>query len=290
MNSIISQMINKHNPQTQEEHINALKEVVQEITLYGLSKTNFFDKAAFYGGTALRIFYGLDRFSEDLDFSLLEPNADFEISIYLDSLDKTFKEFGLEFSTSLKQKTKETNIQSAFIKGNTLEHILLISPNNDLSSNIQKGASIKIKFEIDILPPASATYEYKYSLLPFPYKVKLYDKASLFAGKIHAVLCRAWKARIKGRDLYDYVFYMQNDTSLNIKHLQKRLEQTGNWDKKEILTLEKLKLMLNEKFKEIDYEEAKRDVVRFIKNKNVLDVWDKDFFIFITENLKILNE
>lgn len=184
-------------------------------------------KAAFYGGTALRIFYGLDRFSEDLDFSLETSDFDFDLDSYFPVLEKEVRSFGLNVTIQEKQKKGNSNIRSAFLKGNTKEHLLLFYPDEKLTDNVPTNEVIKIKFEIDIDPPAFASFEHKYRLLPAPYEVNMYDMPSLFAGKIHAVLCRAWQSRIKGRDLYDYVFYLSRGAAVNLPHLRARLIDSG---------------------------------------------------------------
>ena len=284
MNSIIQNMLNKYNCVTKEEYVNAFKEIVQEVALYSLSLTDFFDNVAFYGGTALRIFYNLDRFSEDLDFSLCVKDDSFLLEKYFEALTKTFEILGLNFVPQIKEKTLESNIQSAFLKGNTLEHLLLVNPKNDITEYIQKNEIIKIKFEIDTNPPVLATYEYKYSVLPIPYKIRVYDESSLFAGKVHAVLCRNWKKRIKGRDLYDFEFYIKNGCLLNIKHLEQRMIQTGHLQE-EVLTLEKVKELLKAKFKEINFEQAKNDVLPFINNSSKLNIWCLEYFNYLLEQL-----
>ena len=164
MNSIINKMLEKYDISTKEKSINALKEVIQEVVLSALSTTDFFDYAAFYGGTALRIFYGLDRFSEDLDFSLIKQE-EFSISKYFDAIEQTCKMYGLDFTVEEKQKTKETMITSAFLKGNTLEHIITINPSLLNINNINKTELIKIKIEVDTNPPKGATFEYKYAII-----------------------------------------------------------------------------------------------------------------------------
>lgn len=219
MKTILEQMIEEYHPKNNEEKRNAIKEVMQEIVLCGLSKAGFFNEAAFYGGTALRIFYGLDRFSEDLDFSLLTKNKEFDLSSYLPILKSTINSFGLNVDLEIKNKVNDSYIQSAFFKGDTIEYFLLFYP-DDLVEGINKNEKAKIKFEIDTMPPSLATYETKFKLLPMPYSVKLYDESSLFSGKIHAVICRSWKSRVKGRDLYDFVFYLGRNTKVNIPHLR----------------------------------------------------------------------
>lgn len=288
MKTILEQMIETYNPKNNEEKKNAIKEVMQEIVLCGLSKAGFFNEAAFYGGTALRIFYGLDRFSEDLDFSLLIKNKDFDLSSYLPTLKSIVSSFGLHVDIEIKKKTIDSDVQSAFLKGDTIELFLLFYP-NDLVSGIHKNEKVKIKFEIDTMPAGLATYETKYQLLPTPYSVKLYDEASLFSGKIHAVICRSWKSRVKGRDLYDYVFYLARNTKFNLPHLREKLIESNYILKDSDMNVDDVKEMLVSRFKEIDFDEAKKDVLPFIKDISVLDIWSKDFFISITSQLKSNN-
>lgn len=288
MTTPVQMMIEKYNCQNAQDYKNALKEVVQEVALCGLSRGGFFQKAAFYGGTALRIFYGLNRFSEDMDFSLCQPDDDFKIENYFDALREELKACGFELSVEKKEKSKETAIQSDFIKGETLFHILQITPEENILRNVTPTETIKIKFEIDTNPPAGATYEIKYGLNPIPYAIKLYDESSLFAGKIHAVLCKNWKNRVKGRDFYDYVWYLSRQTKLNLNHLQKRLEQTGNWNESEILNLTVLKSLLEERFSKIDFEEAKKDVRPFLNDEKSIELWSPAFFNAITQNLQAI--
>lgn len=283
MQTVLEQMLSKYKTDNVEEKKNALKEIVQEVALCGLSRAGFFKNVAFYGGTALRIFYGLDRFSEDLDFSLIEPNENFELQKYFSSLEKELSSLGMHFSVEEKVKTQDSAIKSAFLKGNTKEHILSIY-GTDL--NINSNEVIKIKFEIDTNPPPMATFENKYRLLPSPYQVKLYDMPSLFAGKLHAVICRSWGNRIKGRDLYDYVFYLANNAAVNLPHLRARLEDTGILTEKDTFELKELQTMLKDRFATIDFELAKQDVLPFVADKSKLELWSKEFFIDITQNLK----
>ncbi len=282
--TILEQMIEEYHTKNNEDKRNAIKEVMQEIVLCGLSKAGFFKDAAFYGGTALRIFYGLDRFSEDLDFSLLAKNKEFDLTRYFPILKETIKSFGLNVEIELKAKTKDSNIQSAFLKGDTIEHFLLFYP-DDLVQGINKNEKVKIKFEIDTMPADFATYEVKYKLLPIPYSVKLYDESSLFSGKIHAIICRSWKSRVKGRDLYDYVFYLARKTKFNLPHLREKLIDSNFIDSNTEICLEDVKRMIVQRFNEIDFEEAKKDITPFIKNTDLLNIWSKEFFVSITSEL-----
>ncbi len=288
MNTVLEQMIEHYNPKNIDDKRNVIKEVMQEIVLCGLSKAGFFNVAAFYGGTALRIFYGLDRFSEDLDFSLLVKDKEFDLSKYFPVLKEVVSSYGLDVDVELKNKTKDSYVQSAFLKGDTIEHFLLFYP-NDLVEGVNKNEKVKIKFEIDTMPPGLATYETKYRLLPTPYGVKLYDESSLFSGKIHAVICRSWKSRVKGRDLYDYIFYLSRKSKYNLPHLREKLIESSFIDKETKLDNDDVKRILVDRFNEIDFEAAKNDVVPFIKDTNVLDIWSKEFFVDITTNLLSIN-
>lgn len=200
MNTVIEEMLKSYQVDNIYDRKNAMKEIMQEIVLCGLSRAGFFKEAAFYGGTALRIFYGLDRFSEDLDFSLEQINLDFDLCSYFPVLEKEVKAFGLNVEIQEKQKTKDSNIRSAFLKGNTKEHLLLFYADERVVGSVAKNEVVKIKFEVDTNPPAFATYEHKYRLLPVPYEIRLYDMLSLFAGKIHAVICRGWQSRFDSID------------------------------------------------------------------------------------------
>lgn len=248
MSMAIEQMLKNYNVENLYDQKNAMKEIMQEIVLCGLSRAGFFQKAAFYGGTALRIFYGLDRFSEDLDFSLEVSDPDFDLASYFPVLEKEVKAFGLNLTVMEKQKTKESNIRSAFLKGNTKEHLLLFYADEKVAGSVARSEAVKIKFEVDVNPPAYATFEHKYRLLPSPYEVNMYDMPSLFAGKIHAVICRAWQSRIKGRDLYDYIFYLSRGTAVNKRHLRERLIQSGYITSDVECTLAEIKEMLCSRF------------------------------------------
>ena len=286
MDPIIEQMLKQNQTQTLNDKKNNLKEVVQEIVLCGLSRSGFFKIAAFYGGTALRIFYGLDRFSEDLDFSLKASTPSFDFAEYLPILEKEIRSYGLNFRVEAKDKSTYSDIKSAFLKGNTKEHMLILFADEQLARTVGSGELIKVKFEVDTNPPDYAAFEIKYRLLPIPYEITLYDMPSLFAGKIHAVICRAWKNRVKGRDLYDYVFYLSRGTAVNLKHLSARLAQSGFIPEGKQITIEDVKEMLRTRFTNIDFAQAKQDVLPFIKNSGALDVWNADFFCEITGSLK----
>lgn len=279
MNNIIETMIAKYNPQNNKERENAIKEVIQEIALSGLSRAGFFSKAAFYGGTCLRIFYGLNRFSEDLDFALLENDPNFKLEDYFPLLKKEFESYGLDMSVELKKKDDNSVIQSAFLKGNTLMLMMSFFPTSEEAMRVISNQKIKIKFEIDVDNSKGGISEFKYKLLPAPYEVQIFDESTLFAGKIHAILCREYKNHVKGRDYYDYLFFVAKGSRINLQYLENKLISSGKLAKDERLTLEKVKYLLKQKFETVDYESAKNDVSNFIEDKSSLNLWKKELFI-----------
>lgn len=286
MQQILKQMLSKYKIMNIEDKKNAIKEIVQEVVLCGLSRSGFFKEAAFYGGTALRIFYGLDRFSEDLDFSLISSNVNFDLKKYFSYIENETKSLGLNLSITEKEKTFDSNVKSAFLKGNSKELILTFYEDSNDVILINKEEVIKIKFELDINPPSGATYETKFGLLPSPYQVRLYDMSSLFAGKIHACLCRNWKTRVKGRDFYDYVFFLSIGANVNLINLKAKLVQSKYISEDYDLNINNLRKLLNERFSNVDFAQAREDVLPFVKDKSKLDLWSKEFFIEITKQLQ----
>jgi hypothetical protein len=276
--SPVQMMFERYHCQTNDERRDALKEIVQEIALVALDRAHFFTRAAFYGGTALRIFHGLERFSEDLDFSLAEPDPSFNLGAYLDAVRDELGSYGFEMAVEQKQKSASTAIQSAFIKGGTLIHLIKIGSITPPVSGIPKNEQLKIKIELDTDPPPGATYEVKYRLAPIPYSVRLYDQPSLFAGKLHALLCRNWKSRAKGRDFFDYLWYLSNDIPINTIHFEARMRQGGYWKKTQPITRSDILALLEARFASVDYEQIKADVAPFIRDTRPLDLWSADFF------------
>ena len=287
MNSSLEMMIDKYDVHDRGEKENVIKEIIQEIALAGLSRGGFFNKAAFYGGTCLRIFHGLDRFSEDLDFALLNKDPDFKLDDFFPVLKKEFDSYGIDMNIETKTKEANKDIQSAFLKGNTLMLMMHFFPKNEDGEKIIKSQKIKIKFEIDIDNPEGGITEFKYRLLPAPYEVQVFDESTLFAGKIHAILCRDYKNRVKGRDYYDYLFYIAKGSKINLRYLENKLKNTGGIIiETESLTLDKVKELLADKFNAVDYEFAKDDVASFVSNKESLKLWKKELFLSTIPQLK----
>jgi predicted nucleotidyltransferase component of viral defense system len=286
MNDAIATMLKKYNSDTTDSYIQALREIMQEIALLGLYRSKFFEHAAFYGGTALRIIYGLDRFSEDLDFSLLKADKAFDLSAYSGFLEREMEAYGFRVSVEKKNKAIDSQVQSAFLKADTINELLVIEAGASLISQIPHGQKIKIKIEVDTAPPLDFTTDVRYLLLPTPFSVKVFSLPDLFAGKMHALLFRRWGNRVKGRDLYDFVWYLTNHPQINLNHLKARMVQSGDWDAAEELTLGKLKQLYLAVLESTDIEQAKREVMPFVKEPEKLNIWSKDFFTAIVEYMK----
>ena len=282
--NIIRQMIKKYDVSTTRKAIIAIREVMQEITLCGLGRSNFFNFAAFYGGTCLRIFFGLPRFSEDLDFSL-DIRKNFELKNYKNYIDNEFASLGLSAEFEVSEKAEGNDIKRGYIKGNAIELMKSFGIDDDIIKKRNHNELIKIKFEVDSVAPFFALDDIRFGLMPSPYPVRTYDIESLFACKISAVLCRNWKSRIKGRDFYDYIFYIKNNVKVSLICVEARIKDDGV-DLDNPLTLEELKKMLCDRFDSIDFNSAKDDLNGFIDDLRELDIWSADFFKSITMNLK----
>jgi len=284
---MIKEWIEEYSPQNEEDILSALREIMQEITLAALSRTDFFEKAAFYGGTALRIFYGLDRYSEDLDFSLLKPDSNFSIEPYFKAILDEFISLGLTVSIKEKNKTKQTAIDSAFPKAETIWQEIVLE---DIikESGVRSNKTLKIKIEVDRQPPLNFQTEGKLLLRPFSFYVKCFTKPSLFAGKMHALLFRKWKNRVKGRDWYDLEWYIKKGIPLDVNHFLARAKDTNDWQEDNISN-EQIIALLDTKIKAVSFSSIKEDVVRFIKNDEVLNIWSPEYFNDLIEKIKFEN-
>lgn len=282
---MIKQWLATYKSNTAIEAEQALREIMQEITLAGLSRGGFFKEAAFYGGTALRIFYGLDRFSEDLDFSLLKPNKEFEIANHLEYILDEFKSVGMIVSIKEKVKPKDSNIDSAFLKSETIWSELILE-NATFQTGLSNKPNIKIKIEVDTNPPIGFEAEDKLLLKPYSFYVNCFTISNLFAGKMHALLFRKWKNRVKGRDWYDFEWYVKNGIPLSLAHLQIRAKDSGDWQN-DILSKEELMKLLEQKIASVNIDRIKEDIVRFIPNQNVLNIWSAKYFHDLIQLVKI---
>ena len=270
--TIFDQMLGRYEIKTGQEKRNAINEVMQEIALAGLYRGGFFDKAAFYGGTCLRVFHGLPRFSEDMDFSLTEKNVEFNIENYFPAVIEEFKASGREVLITKKEKKVQTKVESAFLNDNTEMY--------DLSFKTEK--EIKIKIEVDTDPPLGFLTEQKLSLMPFSFMTRCFTLSDLYAGKMHALIFRNYKSRVKGRDWYDFEWYVRHDIPLNFPHFQIRAKEFNGLD----IDNEEFIKMLKEKIGTTDINMVKRDVMPFIQNPAELDIWSNDYFLQLADRIK----
>ena len=284
---MIKEWLDEYKPKTTLQAEQALREIIQEIALAGLQRSGFFEKAAFYGGTALRIFYNLPRFSEDLDFSLLAPDPEFSLQPYLNGMTKEFEALGIEITVAEKNKTARTNVDSAFLKAGTTWKELILK---DIIPQEKIGIrpDIKIKMEVDTEPPLGFDTEEKLLLKPFSFYVKCFSLQDLFAGKMHALLFRKWKNRVKGRDWFDLEWYIQKGIPLNLAHLQIRAEQSGDWNEGSLGRDELMKI-LETKINSVSFNSIREDIVKFIPDAKVLNIWSKDYFKDLIKNIKKTN-
>jgi hypothetical protein len=283
---MIKEWLDSYKPANKQEALEALREIMQEIALAGLYRAGFFEKAAFYGGTALRIFYDLDRFSEDLDFSLLAVEPGFSLDKYLDAIIHEFEALGMQVSITEKQKGIPNNINSAFLKSETIWKELILE--NIIPQNgLDQIAHIKIKLEVDTEPPLGFETEEKLLLQPFSFYVKCLVLSDLFAGKMHALLFRKWGKNVKGRDWYDMEWYIKKGIGLNLNHFLLRAKDSGNWDKESITEAE-LSALLAEKIDSVNMDYVKADIRRFIRNPQVLEIWTPKYFHDLVTHLKII--
>ncbi len=265
--TVFEQMMSRYEIKTNDDYNNVLHETMQQIALAGLYRGGFFSKGAFYGGTCLRIFYNMQRFSEDMDFSLLVPDEKFSLEEYYPSLYDEFKSNGREVIITKKDKREQTNVESAFLKDDTEIYNL----------KFRTESRIKIKLEVDKKPPPGFTTEFKLSLLPFSFMTRCYSVSDLFAGKMHALLFRKWKTRVKGRDWYDFEWYVRNNIPLNFDHLKQRILQSEDIVEEELDKTLFLKL-LYEKIENTNIDLVKNDVRPFIKDQELMAIWSKDYF------------
>ena len=271
MKDLIQRRLEKYNPSGQEEELNALKEITQEVALYSLYKAGFFQNACFLGGTSLRILHGLDRFSEDLDFSLWKKDQEFSLDNYLDKAMVYMNAYGYDLSFD-KKDLSDKAVQSRFIKDDSIKNVLTFKHIQDTRSKI------KIKIEIDTNPPFGADKTAENVNFPMDFPVAAYDLKSCMSGKIHALLCRPY---VKGRDWYDLLWYISESVSPNLVFLKNALFQMGPWKGIEIELNEKfIKDKLQEKIQSLDWNDIKFDVRKFLKPEKAetLELWSTEFF------------
>ncbi len=270
--TIFDEMVAAYNPQNAEQRLNAQHQAMQQIVLAGLQKGGFFEHAAFYGGTCLRIFHNLPRFSEDMDFSLTEKNPSIHLENYFQAIQDVFAFTGKEVVITKKEKLNFGRVESAFLKEDTSAY--------DIVFRTEK--TIKVKIELDTDPPLLFDTEQKLLMKPYSLMVRCFTLPDLFAGKMHALVYRNWKSRVKGRDWYDFEWYIRFNVPLNFKHLQERIREFSG---KEV-SKEEFMQLLRERLSTADINQVKQDVLPFVDRPSDLNIWSNDYFLQLADKLR----
>jgi predicted nucleotidyltransferase component of viral defense system len=278
MKDLIQKRLDKYAALTEQDEENGLKEITQEIGLYGLAKSGFFDHALFQGGTCLRIVHQLDRFSEDLNFALRKPGH-FDLAPYLEKTATFMKAYGFEMEVTGGERA-DKNVQTRFLKDDSIKRIVTLKHLRD------QRKKINIKFELDTNPPEQAVEEMRFVDFPTDFSILCHNVPTLMSGKIHALLCRKY---VKGRDWYDFAWYIAQKELPNYAFLQAALKQMGPWEAQEIeVNREWLKKELAEKIQTLDWKKVVTDVTPFLRDDKVSEVeklWSKEFFLMKVSKL-----
>lgn len=270
--SVFDQMMSRYEIKSDSDRLNALHEIMQEITLAGLYRSGFFEKAAFYGGTCLRIFHNIQRFSEDLDFSLVAKGEYFQLEDYFPAIVSEFKVLGRDVEITKKTKSGFGKVESAFLKDQTALYDV----------TLKSDTKIRIKIEVDTNPPLQFDTEQKLLLQPFSFMTRCFTLPDLYAGKMHALVYRTWQNRVKGRDWYDFEWYVRNNVPLNYNHLQVRIKEFNDLE----LSREAFHEKLKEKLASTDMDQVKKDVTPFLKNPQELEIWSNDYFLKLADRIR----
>ena len=270
-NSVFDRMMSQYTLNTANDRRNATYEVMQQIVLAGLYRGGFFEHAAFYGGTCLRMMHGVERYSEDMDFSLLKKDEGFSLERYFPAIIDECRLLGREVEITRKDKRTFGKVESAFLKDTT----------DVYNISFQTEKSIKIKIEVDTMPPLRFDTEQQLLLQPFSFMVRCFTLPCLFAGKMHALLFRQWKNRVKGRDWYDFEWYVRTAVPLKFEHLQARVREFNGMD----IDIKQFQAMLTERLSQTDIRQVKADVLPFVQNPQELDIWSNDYFVQLAQRI-----
>jgi len=273
--TLYDSMVESYAPKSAAERLAVQQEVMQLIALAGLARGGFFEKAAFYGGTCLHLFYGMERFSEDLYFSLLEPDGTFDFESFFPAIKEEFQLAGKEVEIQLKEKGRPSSVESAFLKESS--EVFRIG--------FTTQRRIKVKIEVDIAPPPGFSTERKLLLKPVSRWIRVYSIGDLFAGKVSAALFRAWRTRTKGRDWYDLEWYVRNGFSCHLGHLVERCREVAPGT--DLSSREGLVSAFKRRIATIDFKTAREDVRPFLKDASCLDIWSREYFESLVERIKV---
>lgn len=270
-NSVFDRMMSQYKLKTANDRHNATYEVMQQIVLAGLYRGGFFEHAAFYGGTCLRMMHGVERYSEDMDFSLLKKDEAFSLERFFPAIIDECRLMGREVEITRKDKRTFGKVESAFLKDTT----------DVYNISFQTEKSIKIKIEVDTMPPLQFDTEQQLLLQPFSFMVRCFTLPCLFAGKMHALLFRQWNNRVKGRDWYDFEWYVRTAVPLKFEHLQARVREFNGMD----IDIKQFQAMLTERLSQTDIRQVKDDVLPFVQNPQELDIWSNDYFVQLAQRI-----
>ena len=270
--TIYEDMLSAYSSRQGENLQNAEQEVIQQIALAGLYRGGFFQHAAFYGGTCLRLFHGLPRFSEDMDFSLIEKRDDIHIEQFFPAIKEEFNLAGHDIQIEKKDKKTFGRVESAFLKDNTEAYEI----------SFQTKKMVKVKIELDTDPPLHFNTEQKLLLRPYSFMTRCFTLPDLFAGKMHALVYRSWNRRVKGRDWYEFEWYVRHQIPLDFEHLQTHIREFNSKEP----DLPTFKNILNEKLMKTDINAVKQDVMPYIKNPQELNIWSNEYFLQLAERIE----
>ena len=285
MRTAIEQIVESRHPVNVDETKAVLREIMQSVVLVGLSRSGFFEKASFYGETALRIFYHLNRYSEDLDFTLNDVNEGFSLQPYLCEISHLATSYGLELEMTAKNKAIESPIESAFAKLNTYQTFITLKVNPRIVRFLHKDEVVKVKLEVDSHPALGFKAESRWLDMPEFAPVIVLDEPSLFSGKIQAILCRNFKNNVKGRDYYDFLFFMQRRIRPNMEYLRNKLLANGKISEADPFDMDTLKKMLKEQFEKVDFSRVRQDAMRFTFENEDLSYYSKELFMQMADRL-----
>lgn len=269
--TIYDQMVAAYAQRRRTATPNVEQEVMQHIALSGLHRGGFFQYAAFYGGTCLRLFHNLPRYSEDMDFSLIEKRDDIHIESYFPAIMEEFRLAGHEVSIVKKEKKNFGRVESAFLKDNTEAY--------DISFQTKK--SVRVKIELDTNPPLAFNTEQLLLQQPYSFMTRCFTLPDLYAGKMHALVYRSWQRRVKGRDWYDFEWYVRWNVPLDFSHLQERIHEFNG----ETVNRESFMRQLREKLASTDINRVKEDVIGFVDHPHELDIWSNDYFLQLADKI-----
>lgn len=278
MSSLLRQLLDRYSAARVEDFDRALREIMQQVILLGLWRGRFFEHAAFYGGTALRLVHGLDRFSEDLDFSVLEPGGSLDLAGYGASAIRELAAHGIEAEPGSAEEPRESSIQRVSLSANARTTMAAAGAPQSVISSLPRERLLKVRLEVDLRPAPGFSTAPGYLLTPLPFQVRCYSLPDLHAGKMHAVLCRRWRNRVKGRDWFDMVWFAANHPRLRLAYLDQKMKQSGDLGPAETLNGNLLRSKIEEAVEKLDVNAARREVEPFVRDHESLRVWSRDFF------------